>query len=147
MFHNSFLYENVVITKIENYAAASTTDATSTVLDMAGFDGVMFVAFLGTVTDASDLTLAAWENATNDTVTPSAITGATTGVVAASTSSNKYMVLDIKKNAMAQRYVYCILTIDTQNAAIDNVIAIRYGARSLPVTADSGVLAAVTVAA
>ena len=149
MLNSSFLYENCVITKIENYAAAGTTDATSDVLDMSGYDGVCFIAFLGTVTDASDLTFLAYENTASSTSspTPTAVTSATTGVVAAATSSNKYMLLDIKKNALTKRYVYCKLVIDTQNAALDNIIAIRYAARSLPVTADSGVLSAVTVGA
>lgn len=144
---NGYMVENFKVTKVANYAAASTTDVTSSVLDMTGFDSVVFIAFLGTVTDASDLTLLAYENTASSTSspTPTAITDATTGVVAASTSSNKHMWIEIKRNKFSKRYVFCKLVIDTQNAAVDNIIAIQYDSRAFPVSQPSALLTSVAV--
>jgi hypothetical protein len=75
-----------------------TTDVTSSVLDMNGFDGVMYIALLGDVTSNSVLTLTAKENTANSTSSPTpTITGAATAAYTATATDadNKALMVDV----------------------------------------------------
>jgi len=139
----SNLLKDYKITRVANSAVAATTDVTSSVLDMTGYDSVMFVAALGDVTVNSVLTLTVKENTANSTSspTPTAITGAATAAYTATATDadNKLLVVDVLRPA--QRYVFCILSRTAANAVVDGIIAIQYNAKALPVTQSSDVLA------
>ena len=134
------LLKDTLVTRVMNAVAAGTSEQKSTVLDMQGFDSVMFVLLLGDVTIADVLTLTAKSNPTSST------TGGTSeGAVAAQTDpdgtseDNKVVVLDILRPT--QRYIFADITRITANAAIDGVLAIQYNAKSMPQTQGSTVLA------
>lgn len=137
------LLKDCKITRVENAAAAGTSEIKTDVLDMTGYDGVLFIAILGDVTDTSVLTLTAKENTANSdsSPTPTAVTdGATAAHTAtAADADNKMLVVDVVRPS--KRYVFASLTRTTANAVVDAIIAIQYRARDLPVTQGSTVLA------
>jgi hypothetical protein len=138
------LLNQSVITQVSNGSAAGQTAVNSSVLDMSGFDGVCFIALLGTVTDASVLQLSAYENTASSTSspTPVAVTGGATSAFTASTSSNSVLITDVIRPS--KRYVYCTLTRTAQNAVLNNIIAIQYRARAIPVSQPASVVGSAT---
>lgn len=124
------ILKDMKITRVNNAAAAAQTELDSSCVDMAGFDSVLFVIALGTVTDASVMTMTIKSNPTNSN------SGGTTEkagtAVTASTSSNKTMAVEVHKPS--QRFVYCAFTRTAQNAAVDAIYAIQFNAKSVPQT-------------
>lgn len=136
------LSKNINVIKVSNGATAGTTEVDSSILDMAGYDGVMFIVDLGTVTDASVMTLTVQQNTANSTSGMTAITGAA-ATFTASTSSNKAMLVDVYRPL--DRYVRAAFTRTTQNAVVNTIIAIQYKAKFQPTTLDASVIASATV--
>ncbi len=130
------------ITRVLNSVVAGTSAQTSSVLDMTGFDAVMFIAAVGDVTIASVVTLTVKENTANSTSspTPTAVTGtAPTFTDPDGTSEdNGLLVSDVIRPS--KRFVFAVLTRTVANCVIDGIFAIQYRARSLPVTQSSSVL-------
>lgn len=133
------------ISRVANDAVAGTSDVTSSVLDMTGYDSVVFIALLGDVTSGSVITLTAKENTANSTSspTPTAITGGATGAITAGAADtdNKLLVSDIMRPDM--RYVFCVLSRTTQNAVVDGILAVQYNSKAVPVTQPSDIAASV----
>jgi hypothetical protein len=131
------------ITRVLNSVTAGTSAQNTSVLDMSGWDGVLFVALLGDVTSGSVLTLTAYENTANSTSspTPTAVTGGATSAVTAGASDADNLALIVDVNRPSKQYVYAALTRTTQNAVIDGVVAIQYKGRTAPVTQGATVLA------
>lgn len=131
----------IKITRVANAAAAAQTEVLSSVLDMQGFDGVMFVALLGDITATSVLTLTVKGNSANSTSVPPPVTQAATAAftAAASDADNKVLVVDIYDPAL--RYVFASLTRTVANAVVDGIVAIQYMAEQKPTTHDASVLA------
>lgn len=141
MYRGSML-KRAKITRISNAVAAGTTEVLSSVLDMQGYDSVMFIVTLGDVTATSVLTLTAKSNTANSTSspTPSSITdGSCTFTAGASDADNKLMIVDVLRPS--KRYVFASLTRTTANAVVDSITAIQYCSRSVDVTQGSTVLA------
>jgi hypothetical protein len=125
---------------IEPEAVAGTTTLTSDVLDMAGWDGVVFIALTGDATSGTVLTLQAYTHTAN-AASGSALTGAVATYTSASSSDadNKLLIVDVKRPI--NRYVYCTLARATQNCVNNGIIAIRYRGKSAPITQPSSVIA------
>lgn len=144
------LLKEAKITRVGNSAVAGTTDQDSTVLDMTGYDSVMFVALLGDATATSALELQAFGNTASSTSSPTPVEltdGDVTYTAAASDADNKILVLDIQRVNPTYRYVFCRLVIDTANCVTDGLLAIQYNARTIPVTQGSTVLDSALLAA
>ncbi len=124
------LLNDCLITRVMNEVAAGQTEQTSTILDMSGYDSVMFILVCGTVTDASVITLTPKENTTSSTSGATAVAG-TAPTITAATSSDAILIVDVIRPS--KRYVYADVTRTTQNCAISAVIAIQYNSHSLPV--------------
>lgn len=140
------ILKNCKITRIENAAVAGTTDLDGDVLDMTGYDGVLFIAILGDATSGSVLELQAFGNTANSTSSPTPVelsADSVTYTAGASDADNKLMVLDVLRPNY--RYVFARLVIDTQNCVVDGMIAIQYRAKSPPVTQGSTVLASALI--
>ncbi len=137
------MLKDCVVTRVSNDAVAATTTVTSSVLDMAGFDGVMFIALVGDVTSTSVITLTAKENTANSTSspTPTSVSGGATGAFTADATSadNGVFIVDVIRPS--KRYVYCTLARGTANAVVDGILAIQYRAKNKPVTQPASVLA------
>lgn len=135
------LSKDIKITVVEAAAAAAQTELVTDVLDMTGYEGVMFIALTGDVSDTSVLTLTVKGNTANHVSTPTPVTQkATTAFTADATSADsKALVVDLYKPAM--RYVFGSLTRTTANAVVGGIIAIQYNAKTKPTTQDATVIA------
>lgn len=135
------LSKNVKLTVVAVAAAAAQTDITTDVLDMTGYDGVMFIALTGDVTTASVLTLTVKGNTANSTSSPTPSTlKASDAFTADSTSADsKAILVDVYRPT--QRYVFGVLSRTAANAVVGGVLAIQYQTRNKPTTQDATVIA------
>lgn len=107
------------------YTTAGTSDVTGVAIDMAGYEGVMFIANFGTAAaDNTILLHQSSDDASADAYTE--VLGTQVGVGA----SDEIVVLDVYRPR--ERYVKCIAERGT-SSTLEGVIAIQYGPRSLPV--------------
>jgi len=134
------LLNHVKVDKVINSVSAGTATNSSDILDMQGFEGVMFVASMGDVSNTSVITLQVQQNTSNSASGMATLDDATTSFTAdASTADDKLLIVDCVKPL--KRYVRCQLITATANGEIDSVIAIRYGAHAKPITQGSDVVA------
>jgi len=123
------LNAKVKITRVMNAVAVGTTTQTGSEVDMAGFDGVRFIALLGAITDGTPSL-----KAQQDVVTGMAGAAdlANTGVTVAATDDNKAIVLDIKRPV--ERFLRPVIVRGgTTGCVIDGIIAEQYGADTAPI--------------
>lgn len=135
------LSKGIKITVVEAAAAAAQTELVTDVLDMSGYEGVMFIALTGDVSNTSVLTLTVKGNTANSVSTPTPITQKATDAFTADATSadSKALVVDLYKPAM--RYVFGSLTRTTADAIVGGIIAIQYDAKTKPTTQDATVIA------
>ena len=135
------LSKSIKLTVVAALAVAAQTALNSDVLDMQGFDGVMFIALLGDVDSTCVLTLTAKGNTANSisSPTPSALGATDAFTASATTADSKVLLVDIFRPL--QRYVFANLTRTTANAAVGGIIAIQYKAGFKPTTQDATVIA------
>lgn len=134
------LSKNIKVSVVSGAAAAATTEIVSSVLDMQGYDGVIFIALLGDVTDTSVLTLTAKGNSANSTSSPTPVNqAAATFTAGATNADSKALMVDVADPAL--RYVFASLTRTTANAIVGGIIAIQYGAEYRPTAQDASVIA------
>jgi hypothetical protein len=98
---------------------AGTTTIDSTILDMAGFTGVMWVVRIGTAAANNDI------RAQQDVVVGMGAAADLAGTKVVS-GANTVMVLDLQRPL--EQFVRCRVTRAT-STTIDSLVAIRYGAR------------------
>lgn len=135
------LSKDVKITVVAAAATAAQTAVTSDVLDMSGYDGVMFIALTGDVTATSVLTLTAKANSANSTSSPTPVTQKATDAftAGAADADSKALVVDVYKPTL--RYVFAELTRTTANAVVGGIIAIQYQAANKPTSHAASVIA------
>lgn len=135
------LLKNVKISVVEATASAATTELVTDVLDMAGYEGVMFIAVTGDVTAASVLTLTVKANSANSVSSPAPVTQKATDAftAGASDADSKAIVVDVYRPTL--RYVFGSLTRTAQNAVVGTILAIQYGAHNKPTSQDATVIA------
>ena len=128
----SNLGPSVKITRLMNAVAAGTSDQLSSALDMQGFDGVMFLTSFGTITAGAVTSVEVHQC---DTSGGSYAALAGSSIAVADDDDNQVVVHDIYRPR--ERYLKVNIDRGTQNAVIDGVVAIQYGARLQPATNDS----------
>jgi crotonobetainyl-CoA:carnitine CoA-transferase CaiB-like acyl-CoA transferase len=129
------LAQNVKITRVLNAVAAGQTAQNGAVIDMANFEGVVFLAAFGTLDAGAVTGLKAQQGLQPNLSDAADLAGAALAI--ADTADNKLLVLDVFRPA--ERYVRAVVTRGTADAVIDGVIAIQYGARVMPATQDATV--------
>ena len=137
------LSENVVIDEIAvGVSSANNTDQNSDVLDMAGYDGVLFISNMGATCTIGAKVLMTAEGSATD-ATGAALSGAITTYTSVGTDDilGEIQVLNVYKPQL--RYINIARTTTTQVAAIGPAFAIRYGGRKAPIS-DSSTANAVT---
>lgn len=135
------LSKGIKVTVVEAAAAAAQTELVTDVLDMSGYEGVMFIALTGDVTTASVLTLTVKGNSANSVSSPAPVTQKATDAFTADGTSadSKALMVDVYKPAL--RYVFGSLTRTDANAIVGGIIAIQYGAKTKPTTQAASVIA------
>ena len=131
---NSNLSQNVKFTRVKNSVTAGTAEIDSTIIDMSGFDGVIFIALCNTIVDASVVTLKAQGNATNATSGMADIAGATTNFTSSS-NSNVCVWIDVFRPQL--EFVRAVMLRTTQNLTLDGILAIQYKGSKAPTIHDA----------
>lgn len=135
------LLKNSKITRMAvSYTSGSTDISEERVIDMAGYDGVMFVGLIGSAgtTGYEYRVVACHSSSTGTTDMVPMTTGGSAGAVVAGTTvgtaamEESLAVLDIVKPT--KRYMSCIVDRGTTNVEIDGVVAIQYNLRKGPVS-------------
>ncbi len=111
-------------------ASANNTDSNTAILDMSGFDGVIFITPVTTATTGSVVTLTVESNTANSDSGMAAISGA----VATKTSPADGTLLVVDVYRPQKRYVQGVITSATQVATFDASIAIQYSGSKMPIT-------------
>ena len=132
------LLNDVKITVVSAAAAAAQTAIESDILDMAGYEGVLFLAMLGDVADTCVLGLAAQQNTANSGTGMATLSGSSTFTAGATSADSKVLALDVYRPR--ERYVRAYLTRTTANAVIGGIIAIQYGAAKKPTSQHASVI-------
>ena len=133
----SFLKNNKLAV-VEATGAAAQTALTSDIVDMDGWDGVVFIALFGDVSDTSVLGLnvehgdAAAGGDMADTTLSAAFTAG------ASDADSKVLAVDLYKPT--KRYARAVLTRTTANAVVGGIIAVQYGPSVAPVTQHASII-------
>jgi hypothetical protein len=131
------LSKNVKVTLVQPALADGQTDPDSAAVDMQGFEGVMFVGILGTVTEGGTAALKAAQSSDNVNFND------LSGVVATGDASDKFLVLDVYRPL--DRYVRTTLTRAVANSIYGGTLAIQYGTHKRPTIHDAATLAAAAV--
>jgi len=135
----SHLIEEIKPVPVLGYQATGQTDPDSAVVDMQGYDGVMFVLHLGAVDATGTITMAAKQAATS--IVGDALSGASVAGDAA--DDDKLLVLDVLRPT--DRYLSVTITRAVADSVINGVVAFLYKARDLPVAVDTDNLGATPV--
>lgn len=118
-------------------ANASNTDSNSTRIDMAGYEGVIFVT---TITDSAATgvaTLKVEQNTADSDTGMAALSGASAAVTCAVNDDVNGKTLIVSVHKPRERYVQAVRTSATANIAFGEVHAILYGQMTLPAAAAS----------
>lgn len=123
------------ITRHNNAVAAGTSDITPTNgIDMANFEGCLFMVPFGTIT-ASAVTSIKVQQSSDDGDADAYADLLGTGVTVEDDDDNQIFWIDVYRPR--ERYLKLIVDRATQNAVVDGIIAIQYGPKKLPTTHDS----------
>ncbi len=135
------LLQNTGIARVMDAKAAGVTAQNSTAVDMQNYEGVLFIAAFGELTDDQVTSIKA-QQATASAGTYTDLDGTKVGDME-DDDDNQLLILDVKNPT--ERYVRCVVSRGTANAVIDGVIAIQYGPRKKPTSQGSTVAASVAV--
>lgn len=128
------LLEHVKITRSLAAVAAGTTVQAGSAVDMAGYDGVLFVALFGTLTATQTTSLKAQQSSDNAVADDfSDLEGSSVGPMG-DDDDGLMLALDVWRPV--KQYVKPVVVRGVANAVIDGVIAIRYAARNKPTVQD-----------
>lgn len=127
------LSKEVKVTRVLNAVAAGVSDQNGSVIDMANFDGVVFIAGFGTITSGAATSIKVQQGKLANGSDMADLEG--TGLAIADDDDDKLAALDVYRPQ--ERYVRLVVVRGTQNAVIDGVIALQYKGRKAPVTHDA----------
>lgn len=119
------LLQNCKITKLQDQTASGSSDVESDILDMAGYEGVLFLTSFGTA--AADNVAKVKGNTVGTTVGITDLAG--TALVPG--ASDEDVAIDVFRPAL--RYL-SFTAIRGTASTLESIWAIQYGARTRPVT-------------
>lgn len=139
------LLHNVKITRIkaDGAGSASATPTKCDIIDMTGFESVMFFAAMGNVLTTAAVALKVAGAATNDTAAMALLAGSAGGTADATSYDDKIVALDVIKPQY--QFLEAQIFHVTADAPFDGIFAIQYNGRSLPITQGSTVVASDTI--
>jgi len=129
------LLKDVQVIRVEESVAAGTATTTTDVVDMAGFEGAMFVVTLGTVT-ATGVTTLKLQQCDTSGGDYADLTG--TGLVSTGTTSDEKIMLVEIINPL-ERYIKLVAVTSVANVGIDSINVFKFGSSKLPITEDDTV--------
>lgn len=133
------LLANIEVVRCNDGEADSTGTYYSDILDLSGFEGVMFIAKFEDVDSGSVLTLSAQQGETDATGGMSDLSGNATHTASdADEADDDLLVLDLYRPT--ERYVRAKVVVGTQAAELESVIALKYHAKKPPVSQGATVM-------
>jgi len=135
-----YLTDEISATLVQAALADGQTDPDSDSVDMSGYDGVLFIGSVGTITGSGTVAMAVEQSADDSSF--AALTGASAQADAAA-DSDKLLMVDVFRPT--DRYVRTALTRATANSVYNGTIALRYKAKSKPTAQTAASLAAALV--
>lgn len=120
------------IDQVLGYYAAGTTKRTSDIVDMANYEGCLFIAEIGTVLENGTIDVFVDQNDVNSTsgMARLATTTAYTVTAADALVAKSCIVVDVYKPR--EQFLQCNITPAVANAVILGITAIRYNGRNVP---------------
>lgn len=125
--------------RVLNGVVAGTSAQTSSVIDTAGYDGVKIYSAFGTIT-AGAVTSVKLQQSSDDGSADAYSDLEGSSITVNDDDDNQVVVHDLYRPQ--KRYIKVVISRATQNAVIDGVLAVRYGAKKLPATNDSSTIVA-----
>lgn len=122
-------------------AAANDTDDNSDRIDMAGYEGVIFICPITDSVDTGVATLTVEQNTADSDTGMAALSGAVATATSAANDDLNGQLLVVDVYRPRERYVQAVRTSGTANIAFGNVTAILYGAKDMPVSSHSTIAA------
>lgn len=119
------LSKNVKVVRVSNAVAAGTSEIDATAVDMAGYEGVMFVVAFGAIVAGAATSIKGQSGAASDGSDAADLAG--TNITVADTEDNTVSVLDIYQPT--DRYVRPVVLRATQNATVDSIVAVLYNGK------------------
>jgi hypothetical protein len=136
------LTENVLISEcLAPVSAGSSINSNSDILDMAGWDGVVFIVPITDSATGGIATLTVEGDEANADTGMTALTGASvteTSLTPGDDLNNKLLIVDVFHPLL--RYIQGVVTSSGANIAYGNMIAIRYRGKVAPVIDDATVI-------
>lgn len=126
-------------------AAGSSIDNNSDRIDMAGYEGVVFVCAVEDSVDTGVAALTIEQNASDSDSGMAALAGAVATATSAANDdlNNKLLAVDVYRPR--ERYVQAVRSSTTANIAFGTLIAILYGRKKLPIADHATILASASV--
>lgn len=140
------LLKNVKIQEVlAPVAAGSSIDSNSDILDMANWEGVLFIVPITDSADTGVATLTIEQNSVNSGTGMAALSGSVATATSAANDdlNNTLLIVDVYRPR--ERYVQGVVTSATANIAYGNMVAIQYNGRKGPVTQPATVQASTQV--
>lgn len=153
---NSLILENYEIDRVELAVSDTTSETLTDVIDMQGYDDLLYIVTLGDVDAAAVMTFQPKENTASSTSspTPTAVTldtvsdsvsgSVSTGALVITESSgnldNKTILIEVKGAGISARYHFLSITATVESYEVVSIIAVKGGARNVPVTQNSDVV-------
>ena len=125
------------------YAAAQTTRKATTIIDMAGFEGCLFMFNFGTILETAVISALIYGDAANSTSAMVQLLGQTTYTVTATSAgyNPSCILVDVwQPDPVLHRYLEAQIQLATANVVILGINAIQYQGRIHPDTNPATVL-------
>lgn len=129
----------------DGVTAGSSIDNDSDILDLAGFEGVLFVSPILDSVATGVATMTVEQNAANSGSGMAALAGAVATATSSTNDDLNGKVLAIDVYRPRERYLRVNRTSATANIAYGDVIAIQYSTRNNPIVQAAAEVAASTV--
>ena len=113
---------------------AGTADINGTILDMSGYEGVLMLVRMGTITSGAVTSIKAQQDTDSAGGTMADLLG--TSQTIADTDDDEIFVIDLFRPQ--ERYVRLVVDRGTQNAVVASAEYIQYGPKAAPVTQPTG---------
>ena len=136
------LSKNVNVIQCLDYSAAGTEKKTSSIVDMAGYDGVMFIVGLGKLIDKGTLDAYCEQHDSNTTSGMSRVPASIAPLTVDSKMAElKQSCIIVDLFQPEKRYIQCNIDPKEQGAVILGITAIQYKGKVTPPIKDASVLA------
>jgi hypothetical protein len=126
-------------------AAGSAIDDNSSRVDMAGWEGVIFMTTIVDSVDTGVAALTVEQNSADSDTGMAALSGAVATATSEANDDLNGTILAVDVYRPKERYVQGVRSSSVANIAFGEIYAIRYGAKKLPVPDGATIASAVSV--